>query len=98
MVAPRSDPSTGGWDRLDGAITEVVGSDLEGLSDAVLVGRVDRLHVAQSRLGAERARVVAELERRRTRGVTDPGPRDRARQRLRRHLAGRTNVTPSVTM
>lgn len=97
MAAPHSDPSTGGLDRLDGAITEVVGGDLEELSDAALVGWVDRLHVAHSRLGAERARVVAELERRRTREVTDPGPRDRARQRLRRHLAGRTNVTPSVT-
>lgn len=97
MAARRSDGSVVGLDRLDVAITEVVGSDLEQLADGALMGCVDRLHRAQARLAAERARVTAELERRRTRDVMETGPRDRARQRLRRHLAGRTNVTPSAT-
>jgi hypothetical protein len=86
-----------GFDRLDGAITEVVGVSLDVLEERALLGLVDRLHRAQSRLAAERARIVADLERRRTRTIDDPGPRDRERQRLRRDLAERTKVAPSAT-
>jgi hypothetical protein len=97
MEEPCSDPSVAALDRLDDAITEVVGVDLDGLADATLIAQVERLHRGHARLAAERALVATELERRRTRGIDDPGPRDRARQRVRRQLAGRTNVTPSVT-
>lgn len=97
MPASLSGLLSPGFDRLDRAIAEVVGSSLDELDEPALLGRVDRLHRAQSRLAAERARIVAEVERRRTRTIDDPGPRDRERQRLRRDLAERTNVTPSTT-
>ncbi|MFU8841397.1 MAG: DUF222 domain-containing protein [Nitriliruptoraceae bacterium] len=97
MTTAPSDVLAPDLDRLDGVITEVVGADLAVFDGPALLGRVDRLHRAVSRLSAERARIVAELERRCTRPIDDPGPRDRARRRLRNDVAERTNATPSAT-
>ncbi len=97
MTTAPPDVLAPGFDRLDRAVTEVVGTDLDPLDERALLGRVARLHGTVSRLSAERARIVAELERRRTRHIDDPGPRDRARRRVRNDVAERTNVTPSAT-
>jgi hypothetical protein len=97
MSAALPDELGPSFERLDRAVTEVVGSDLDPLDERTLIVRIDRFHRSAARLAAERARIAAELERRRTRTIDDPGARDRARQRLRRDLAGRSNVTQSAT-
>ncbi len=84
-------------DRLDEAVTEAIGHQLDGLADEGLTERLDRLHRPIARLSAERARVTAELERRRVSDSGDPAAREAARRDLRRQLAERTNSTPGAT-
>ncbi len=84
-------------DRLDAAVTEAVGLDLDALSDEGLTERLDRLHRPIARLGAERARITAELERRRVSTSSDPANREATRRDLRRQLAERANSTPAAT-
>jgi uncharacterized small protein (DUF1192 family) len=87
----------GGLDRLDEAVTAAIDSDLDALSDAELAQRLDRLHRPIARLSAERARVTAELERRRVSTSSDPATREAVRRDLRRQLAERANSTPGDT-
>ncbi len=84
-------------DLLDRAIDAVCSTEVAALDEPSLTHRMDRLHRAQSRLSAERARLVAELEHRRTQRVDSPRERERARQGIRRELAGRSNRSPSQT-
>jgi uncharacterized small protein (DUF1192 family) len=98
-AAPTNDRAaqTDGLDRLDRAVTAAIGRDLDALSDADLTERLDRLHRPIARLSAERARITAELERRRVSTSSDPATREAARRDLRRQLAERTNSTPGAT-
>ena len=84
-------------DRLDRSITEVVGADLDSMTDDALTHRLDRLRRPVARLSAERARLTAELERRRTAVIDDPADRARARRDIRRQLSDRSNSTPADT-
>lgn len=85
------------FDLLDRAVGSVCGTEVDGSDDHGLTRRIDLLHHAQSRLVAERARLVAELERRRTNQVDDVRQRERVRQQIRRELASRSNQAPSQT-
>ncbi|MFP4148506.1 MAG: DUF222 domain-containing protein [Nitriliruptoraceae bacterium] len=82
---------------LEHAITAACGRDLEAYDEPVLARQLDRLHRAQARLAAERARLTAELERRRLRTIGDARDRERARQYLQRDLADRSNRQPAQT-
>ncbi|MGM0618736.1 MAG: DUF222 domain-containing protein [Actinomycetota bacterium] len=84
-------------DGLDGAVTQAIGLDLDRLSEEGLAERLDRLHRPIARLSAERARITAELERRRVSASGEPAGRAAARRELRRQLAERTNSTPGAT-
>ncbi|MFU8839106.1 MAG: DUF222 domain-containing protein [Nitriliruptoraceae bacterium] len=84
-------------DLLDRAVSAVCGTEVVGLDEPSLTYRMDRLHRAQARLVAERARLVAELEDRRTRRTDGPRERERARQDIRRELADRSNRSRSQT-
>jgi len=90
-VGTSTDPLTS----LERAVDVVCGGALEAVDEPDLTERLDRFHRAQSRLAAERARVAAELERRRTRAIDDPRDRERTRQQLRRELADRANRPPA---
>ena len=84
-------------DRLDRSVAEVVGVDLDSMPDEALTQRLDRLRRPVARLSAERARVTAELERRRAAAIDDPANRARSQRDLRRQLADRANSTPAAT-
>ena len=84
-------------DHLDRSVAEVVGVDLDAMPDRALLQRLDRLHQPVARLNAERARVTAELERRRAGTIDDPAERARSQRDLRRQLADRANSTPAAT-
>jgi hypothetical protein len=85
------------FDLLDRAVGSVCRAEVDGLDDLGVTRRIDLLHRAQSRLAAERARLVAVLEHRRTSQVDDVRQRERARQQIRRELASRSNQAPSQT-
>ncbi|MFP4149888.1 MAG: DUF222 domain-containing protein [Nitriliruptoraceae bacterium] len=90
--------SEGSWcieDVLDRTVTKACGNDLACLDEPALLRRIDRFARTQARLAAERARMVAELERRRTTQVDDPRDRERTRQQVRRELTERSNQLPS---
>lgn len=84
-------------DRLEGAVSNTVGLDLDPLADDELIRRLDRLRRPIARLTAERARITAELERRRVAASKEPSARQSARRDLRRQLADRANSTPAAT-
>ncbi len=84
-------------DRLDLSVAEVVGTDLGSMRDEDLTQRLDRLRRPVARLSAERARLTAELERRRAAAIDDPADRARSQRDLRRQLADRANSTPAAT-
>lgn len=84
-------------DHLDGAVTEAIGLDLDLLAEEALSQRLDRLHRPIARLSAERARLTAELERRRVSASGEPAAREAARRDLRRRLAERARSTPAAT-
>ena len=85
------------FERLDEAVDDAIGLDLDVLSDDGLTRRLDRLHRPIARLGAERARLTAELERRRVAATGEPAARQAARREVRRQLAQRANTTPAAT-
>jgi hypothetical protein len=82
---------------LEQAISSACRIDVDELDQPGLTRRIDRLHRAQARLAAERARLVAELERRQISDIADLRQRERTRQQIRRDLAGRSNRAPSQT-
>jgi hypothetical protein len=82
---------------LDRAVAAVCGAEVDLLDEAGLTGRLDRLHHAQARIAAERARLVAVIEQRRTETITDHRQQEQARQQLRRDLTRRTNQAPAQT-
>jgi hypothetical protein len=84
-------------DLLDRAVDAVCGTGMDELAEPDLTHRMQRLDRSQARLAAERARVVAEVERRRISETQDVGQRERVRQQVRRDLAGRSNQAPSQT-
>jgi hypothetical protein len=84
-------------DVLDRAVGTVCGVAVDTVDEAGLTARLDRLQRAQARLAAERARLVAVLEQRRTGPIQDPRQRERERQQLRREVAGRSNRAPAAT-
>ncbi len=84
-------------DLLDRAVGSVCGADVDSLDEPGITDRLDRLHRAQSRLAAERARLIATLEQRRTGAIADARQRERERQQLQRDLAGRSNRAPAAT-
>jgi len=85
------------FDGLDRSVAEVVGADLGPMPDEALTQRLDRLRRPVARLSAERARLTAELERRRAATIDDPADRARSQRDLRRQLADRANSTPADT-
>ncbi|MFU8841922.1 MAG: DUF222 domain-containing protein [Nitriliruptoraceae bacterium] len=84
-------------DVLERAVGSVCGIEVDTVDEAGLTARLDRLQRAQARLAAERARLVAVLEQRRTAPIQDPRQRERERQQLRREVAGRSNRAPAAT-
>lgn len=83
--------------RLEQAISAACRIEVDELDEPGLTRRIDRLHRAQARLAAARARLVSELERRRTSGIRDLREQERTRQQIRRDLARRSNRAPSQT-
>lgn len=94
---PERDTEDADFDRLDEAVGEAIGSDLDAFPDEHLTRRLDRLQRPIARLTAERARLTAELERRRVAAADEPAARQAARRDLRRQLAQRANSTPAAT-
>jgi hypothetical protein len=84
-------------DLLDRAVGSICGAEVDALDEPGITDRLDRLQRAQARLAAERARLIAVLEQRRTGPIADPRQRERERQLLQRDLAGRSNRAPSAT-
>ncbi|MFU8841228.1 MAG: DUF222 domain-containing protein [Nitriliruptoraceae bacterium] len=82
---------------LDRAVGSLCGAEVDDLDERGLTDRLDHLQRAQSRLAAERARLIAVLEQRRTGPIADPRQRERERQQLQRDLAGRSNRPPAAT-
>src|SRR6056297_1164286 len=68
---------------LDRAVEAVCGAELDGLDEPALTARLDSIQLVQGRLAAERARLTAVLETRRTRDTDDVRQQDRLRVRGR---------------